>query len=131
MKTIARDTKERFALTAIAITRRLGDVGVGVGEDSVHVAASSPHRRTAFEAATFALEAVKHCAEIWKREVFCDGHGVWRRNRDEAKGVLVDEDAAETAQQGTGLEGCDGYIGWLRDGFLIGLSGPAGDGICR
>jgi hypothetical protein len=58
MKTIARDTKERFALTAIAITHRLGDVGVG--EDSVHVAASSPHRRAAFEAATFALEAVKH-----------------------------------------------------------------------
>ena len=100
---IARDTKERFALTAIAITHRLGDVGIG--EDSVHVAASSPHRRAAFEAASFALETVKRCAEIWKREVFCDGHGVWRSNRDGEKGVRVDEDAAEPAAEGAGPEG--------------------------
>jgi len=64
-----------------------------------------PHRRPAFEAASFALDAVKRCAEIWKREVFCVGHGVWRSNRDGAKGVRVDEDAAETAEEGAGLEG--------------------------
>jgi molybdopterin synthase catalytic subunit len=44
-----------------------------VGEDSVHVAASNPHRRAAFEAVPFALEALKRCAEIWKRDAFCDG----------------------------------------------------------
>jgi len=71
----------------------------------VHVAISSPHRRPAFKAASFALEAIERCAEIWRREVFCDGHGVWQSNRDGAKGVRVDEDVAETAVEGAGLEG--------------------------
>jgi len=89
MASIARDIKERFGLTGIAITHRLGEVGVG--EDSVHVAVASPHRQAAFDAGREALEEIKNKAEIWKLEVFQEGGGVWRSNRDGGKGVRVDD----------------------------------------
>jgi molybdopterin synthase catalytic subunit len=63
---------------------------VGIGEESVHIAVSSPHRKSAWEAGEEALEEIKRKAEIWKMEVFQDG-GVWRSNRDGEKGVRVED----------------------------------------
>ncbi len=46
---------------------------LGVGEASVVVAASSPHRAEAFEAARFCIDTLKATAPIWKREAWQGG----------------------------------------------------------
>lgn len=59
-----------------------------IGEESILIAVSSPHRRAAWKAGEEALEEVKAKVEIWKEEWFEDG-GVWRSNRDGEQGVPV------------------------------------------
>jgi molybdopterin synthase catalytic subunit len=44
-----------------------------IGESSVIAVVSSPHRPVAFEAARFAIDALKETAPIWKHEVWADG----------------------------------------------------------
>lgn len=48
-----------------------------VGEASVVVAASSPHRDEAFRACRFIVEEMKHRAPIWKQEHYVDGDSEW------------------------------------------------------
>ena len=51
-----------------ALVHRLGNVPVG--EPSIFIAVSSPHRREAFEACEYILEEVKKHAQLWKREFY-------------------------------------------------------------
>jgi molybdopterin synthase catalytic subunit len=44
-----------------------------IGESSVIAIVSTPHRPSAFEAARFAIDALKETAPIWKHEVWADG----------------------------------------------------------
>jgi molybdopterin synthase catalytic subunit len=60
----------------VAIVHRLG--ALAVGEASVAIAASSPRRAAAQEAARVALERVKREVAIWKRERYADGTTAWR-----------------------------------------------------
>ena len=46
---------------------------VALGETSVIVVVSAPHRAEAFDAARYAIDALKFSAPIWKREVWNDG----------------------------------------------------------
>ena len=55
-------------LTSCVIHHRLGTVPVG--EPSVVIAVSSPHRKEAFAACERILEDVKEKAQIWKREYY-------------------------------------------------------------
>jgi len=48
-----------------------------VGEISVAVAVSSPHRAEAFEACRHAIEMIKRDVPIWKKERLADGREVW------------------------------------------------------
>ena len=82
--------KSKHNLTAITLVHRLGVVPIG--EESILIAVSSPHRQAAFRAGEEALEECKAKVEVWKLEEFGgeDG-GVWRANRDGAAGVNVDE----------------------------------------
>ncbi|KKY28945.1 putative molybdenum cofactor synthesis protein 2b [Diplodia seriata] len=84
---LAREVRARHALTAVAVVHRLGPVPVG--EESVLVAVSSPHRQAAWRGGEDALELTKERAEIWKLEEFVgDEEGaVWRANRDGKAGV--------------------------------------------
>ena len=79
-------------LTACAIVHRLGDVAVG--ETSVAVATSAPHRREAFAAAEWLMERIKREAPIWKREEGDDGIQAWVHPdagaRPDRPAVLVD-----------------------------------------
>ncbi|CCX16713.1 Similar to Molybdopterin synthase catalytic subunit; acc. no. Q1DQS9 [Pyronema omphalodes CBS 100304] len=86
LTTIAREIKKEHNLYGIAFIHRLGDVKVG--EETVHIAVSSKHRKEAWLAGEEALEEVKKHAEIWKREVFQDG-SAWRSNRDGERGVRI------------------------------------------
>lgn len=69
---VADETRRRHRdARRIAIVHRTGRVALG--ESSVVVAVSSGHRPVAFEAARFAIDAVKESAPIWKKEHWADG----------------------------------------------------------
>jgi len=69
-------------ISRIAIVHRLGRLLIG--ETSVVVIVTAPHRRPAFEAALEAIDQLKKTVPIWKKEHFVDGavwvEGEWDRN---------------------------------------------------
>ncbi len=71
MEEIAAETCRLHPITAIRIVHRLGTLEVG--EISVVVAVSSPHRNEAFAACRFAIDALKSRVPIWKKEHYADG----------------------------------------------------------
>jgi molybdopterin synthase catalytic subunit len=87
MLDICTSLAAEHALKGIAMVHRLGVVPVG--EESILIAVSAPHRQAAWRAGEAALEACKARVEVWKREEFEAGEGVWRANRDGVKGERV------------------------------------------
>jgi MoaE-MoaD fusion protein len=74
MKEIAQQAHENFAIHKLAIVHRLGRLQIG--ETSVFIAVSAPHRSAAFDACRFAIDTLKRTVPIWKKEYFEDG-AVW------------------------------------------------------
>ena len=74
MKEIAERIHERFAIHRVAVVHRLGRLEIG--ETSVFIAVSAPHRGAAFDACRFAIDTLKKTVPIWKKEYFADG-AVW------------------------------------------------------
>lgn len=69
---IAAEARARWPdLGRLVLLHRTGLLGVG--EASVVVAASAPHRAEAFDAARFCIDTVKSSAPIWKREAWAGG----------------------------------------------------------
>ena len=68
---IAEEARQRFGGTRVRIIHRLGRMEIG--EASVAIAVSSPHRAEAFDACRFAIDTLKHKAPIWKKEFYADG----------------------------------------------------------
>jgi molybdopterin converting factor subunit 1 len=68
---IAAEEAARHGLCAVALEHRIGTVALG--EPSVIVAASAPHRGAAFDGARALIDRVKAEAPIWKVEVTADG----------------------------------------------------------
>jgi MoaE-MoaD fusion protein len=62
---------ERYGLSAVAIHHRLGRVEIG--EASVVIAVSAPHRATALDACRDAIETLKTTIPLWKKEVYAGG----------------------------------------------------------
>jgi molybdopterin synthase catalytic subunit len=65
----------RFGLTRCLVHHRLG--AVAVGEASVAIAASAPHRHEAFAAAEWLMQQIKRAVPIWKCEEGPDGARAW------------------------------------------------------
>ncbi|KAF2104404.1 Molybdopterin biosynthesis MoaE [Rhizodiscina lignyota] len=86
---LAKEVKEKHSLVAIAMIHRLGVVPIG--EESILIAVSAPHRQAAWRAGEEALEVCKEKVEVWKLEEFEGEEGVWRANRDGAVGVKVEK----------------------------------------
>ena len=74
MRKIAEEAARHFRITRIAIRHRIGVVEIG--ESSVAIAVSAPHRGDAFDACRFAIDRLKEVVPIWKKEHF-DGGKVW------------------------------------------------------
>ena len=69
---IAGEARRRWpVLGRIALLHRVGRLGLG--ESAVIAAVSASHRPEAFEAARFAIDALKAAAPIWKHETWADG----------------------------------------------------------
>jgi len=74
MKEIAAQIHEQFRIDRVVIVHRLGRLEIG--ETSVFIAVSAPHRGAAFDACRFAIDTLKKTVPIWKKEYFADG-AVW------------------------------------------------------
>lgn len=74
MASIGREIASGFAIGRIGIIHRLGRLEIG--EASVAVVTTAPHRKPAFEAALEAINRLKREVPIWKKEFFSDG-AVW------------------------------------------------------
>jgi molybdopterin synthase catalytic subunit len=59
----------------VRICHRVGRLSVG--EPSVAILVTAPHRETAFTACRLAIEWLKEYAPIWKKEIRPDGSGEW------------------------------------------------------
>jgi molybdopterin synthase catalytic subunit len=68
---ILEEARARWSLRKALLVHRLGDVPVG--EESVLIAASSPHRKEAFAAVSWIMDAVKKDVPIWKKEIWEGG----------------------------------------------------------
>lgn len=74
MAEIGRDIAQNHAISRIAMIHRLGRMQIG--ETSVAVIVTAPHRKPAFDAALEGINRLKRIVPIWKKEHFTDGE-VW------------------------------------------------------
>ena len=74
MEQIAAETQRKWAVTDVRIVHRLGRLEIG--EASVAVVVTAPHRGAAFEACRHAIDTLKATVPIWKKEFYADG-AVW------------------------------------------------------
>jgi len=72
---VEAQTRARWPVGDVALVHRLGRLGVG--EVSVAVAVSCPHRAEAFEACRFAIDRIKEVVPIWKKDLRPDGSSEW------------------------------------------------------
>jgi molybdopterin synthase catalytic subunit len=82
MARIGREIAAAREICRIAMVHRLGRLLVG--ETSVAVVVTAPHRRPAFEAALEAIDRLKKVVPIWKKEYFEDGE-VWVAGEADAR----------------------------------------------
>lgn len=69
------EARRRWPLIECAVVHRLGHLALG--EASVAIAVSSPHRGAAFEAGQWLIDTIKQVVPIWKQENWADGASEW------------------------------------------------------
>ncbi len=74
MQKIADEIKQKWSLTRVSMVHRTGRLQVG--EASVCIAVSAPHRAEAFEACRYAIDRLKIIVPVWKKEVW-EGGEYW------------------------------------------------------
>ena len=75
MAEIEADTRRQWPVGEIVLEHRLGHLDIG--DISVAVAVSCPHRAQAFEACRYAIDRLKELVPIWKKENWSDGSTEW------------------------------------------------------
>jgi molybdopterin synthase catalytic subunit len=71
MRQIEQEIRDKWEIEQILIHHRIGHLEIG--EASVVIAVSAPHRRQALEACAYAIERLKQIVPVWKKEVSSDG----------------------------------------------------------
>ena len=82
MQRLGAEVHQRFEIAHIGIVHRTGRLEIG--ETSVVISVSAPHRRAAFEACEWAIRELKRTVPIWKKEVYTGGEE-WVSATDELK----------------------------------------------
>jgi molybdopterin synthase catalytic subunit len=85
MAEIEQDTRSRWPVGEMGLVHRLGRLEVG--DISVAVAVSCPHRAEAFAACRHAIDRLKELVPIWKKENWADGTSEWVHPGEHAPGV--------------------------------------------
>jgi molybdopterin synthase catalytic subunit len=92
MREIGAQIHGKFSIHRLAIVHRLGRLEIG--ETSVLIAASSPHRAAAFDACRYGIDTLKRTVPIWKKEHFVGG-AVW------AEGEIPGQEAISSQDEST------------------------------
>lgn len=71
MQRLGREAHKQFEIAHVGIVHRTGRLEIG--ETSVVIAVSAPHRHAAFEACEWIIKELKRTVPIWKKEVYEDG----------------------------------------------------------
>ena len=85
MRRLGREAHASFEIAHIGIVHRTGRLEIG--ETSVVISVSAPHRRAAFEACEWAILELKRTVPIWKKEFYEDGE-VWVEGEGAPEGLL-------------------------------------------
>ena len=75
MEKLEQLARSRWPIGQCVLVHRLGEVPVG--QASVAVAVSTPHRRDAFEAASWLMDQIKQLVPVWKKEHWATGSSQW------------------------------------------------------
>jgi molybdopterin synthase catalytic subunit len=75
MEELDAEVRRRWPVIEAAIVHRVGHLDLG--EISVAIAVSTPHRGHAFEACRWLIDTFKEVVPIWKKEVWADGTEEW------------------------------------------------------
>ena len=75
LREIAEEMTAKWDVRKVALLHRTGRLGIG--EVSVVVACSAPHRAEAFEACRHGIERIKEDVPIWKKESLTTGESEW------------------------------------------------------
>ncbi len=78
MKKIIDEAMNRWPVTDCIVVHRYGRVEIG--ETSILICVSAPHRGEAFDACRYIIDTVKKTVPIWKKEFYTDG-SVWKSDR--------------------------------------------------
>lgn len=75
LRAIAGEAAEILGTERVAVVHRIG--ALKVGEVSVAIAVSSPHRAEAYEASRYVIEEIKKRLPVWKKEHYSNGEEEW------------------------------------------------------
>lgn len=75
LEDIAAEAADRAGSDRIAVVHRVGDLGIG--EASVAIAVSTPHRAEAYDASRYVIEQIKVRLPVWKKEHYLEGSARW------------------------------------------------------
>lgn len=75
LREIADEAAARLGTDRLSVVHRTGDLAIG--EVSVAIAVSSPHRAEAYDASRYVIEEIKKRLPVWKREHYTDGDAQW------------------------------------------------------
>jgi len=80
MEKLIAQAQEQFEITHVGILHRLGKLEIG--ETSIVISVSAPHRKAAFEACEWLIKELKRTVPIWKKEVYVGGE-VWVKGENQ------------------------------------------------
>lgn len=75
LRAVAAEASARLGTDRVAVVHRIGELELG--EVSVAIAVSSPHRAEAYEASRYVIEEIKRRLPVWKHERYADGEAAW------------------------------------------------------
>lgn len=79
MRQIAAQAASRWPGAKVAMAHRTGHLEIG--EASVVISVSTPHRADCYAASRFAIDALKERVPVWKKELYEDG-SAWKENAE-------------------------------------------------
>jgi len=89
MREIGAQMRDKFPIHRLAIVHRLGRLEIG--ETSVLIAVSSPHRAAALDACRYGIDTLKRVVPIWKKEYFVGG-SVWAEGETPGQQAILPPD---------------------------------------
>ncbi len=95
---IVTEAAELLGSDRVAVAHRVGVLAIG--ETSVAVAVSSPHRQQAYAASRYVIEEIKKRLPVWKREHYLDGERSWLPGHTPRPETVPQHPSAATAPDG-------------------------------